>query len=45
MTMPYTCMNNISCNQPKVVPQLEIQAPRGKERQHGVGEAQAAGSM
>ncbi len=26
-------MNNTSCNQPKVVPELEIPTPRGKEWQ------------
>ncbi len=29
-------MNNTSCNQPKVVLEPEIQAPRDKEWQHGV---------
>ncbi len=33
--MPCTCMNNTSCNQPKVVPELEIPVPRGKEQQLG----------
>ncbi len=37
-----TCVNNTSCNQPKVVQEPEIQAPRGTERQHGVGDTQAA---
>ncbi len=31
-------MCEISCNQPKVVPEAEIQAPRGEERQYGVGD-------
>ncbi len=43
--MPYTCVNNTSCNQPKVVPEPEIPTPRGKEWQRGVGYTQAAGSM
>ncbi len=30
-------MNNTSCNQPKVVQEPEIQAPRGNELQNGVG--------
>ncbi len=37
ITTPCTCMNYTSCNQPKVVPEPEIQAPRGKEWQRGVG--------
>ncbi len=37
ITTPCTCMNNTSCNQPKVVLEQEIQAPRGKQCQHGVG--------
>ncbi len=43
--MPCTCVNNTSCNQPKVVPELEIQGPRGKEQQRGVADTKAAGSM
>ncbi len=30
ITTPCTCVNNTSCKQPKVVLELEIQAPRGK---------------
>ncbi len=36
---------NTSCNQQKVVQEPEIQAPRGKEWQCGVGDKQATGSM
>ncbi len=43
--MPCTCMNNKSCNQPKVVLEPEIQTPRGKERLCGVGNPRATGSM
>ncbi len=35
-------LNNTSCNQPKVVLEPEILASRGIERQHGVGDTQAA---
>ncbi len=45
ITTHCTCMNNTSCNQPKVVLEPEIQAPRGKEWQHGVDGTWAAGSM
>ncbi len=45
ITTPCTCVNNTSCNQPKVVPEREIQAPIGKERQRRVGDIQAADSM
>ncbi len=38
-------MNNTSCNQPKVVPEPEIQVPTNKERQSRVGDTRAAGSM
>ncbi len=38
-------MNNKSCNQLKVVPELEFPAPRGKEWHSGVGNSRAAGSM
>ncbi len=34
-----------TCHQPKVALGLEIQAPRGKERQWGVGAIWADGSM
>ncbi len=37
ISTPCTCMNNTSCNQPKVVTESEIQAPIGKEWQPGVG--------
>ncbi len=40
-----TSVNNTSCNKPKVVPEPEIQAPRGTERQCGVGGTQAAASL
>ncbi len=36
-TTPCTCVNNTSCNQPKVVPKPEVQTPRGKEWQCRVG--------
>ncbi len=36
ITMPCTCVNNTSCNLPKVVQEPEIPAPRGKEWQSGV---------
>ncbi len=36
-TTSCTCMNNTSRNQPKLVQELEIPAPRGKEWQHGMG--------
>ncbi len=42
ITMCCTCVNNISCNKPKVVPELEIPAPRSKEWQHGVADIRAA---
>ncbi len=45
ITMPCTCMNNRSSNQPSVVPELEIQAPSCKGQQCGVGDNQAAGTM
>ncbi len=45
ITMPRTCINNTSCNKPKVVPEPEIHTPRGKERQCGVCDIWAAGSM
>ncbi len=45
ITMPCACVNNTSCKQPKVVPEPEIQAPRDKEEQGGVGDNRAAGSM
>ncbi len=35
-------MNKTSWNQQEVVLELEILAPRGKDWQHGVGDAQAA---
>ncbi len=38
-------MNNTSCNQPKVIPEPEITAPRGNERQRGEGGTQCAGSV
>ncbi len=38
-------MNNTSCNQPKVVPEPEIQGPTGKEWQHGVADRAASSSM
>ncbi len=38
-------MNNTSCNQLKVVPEPEIQAPTAKVREHGVGDTRNAGSM
>ncbi len=40
--MPCACVNNTSCNLPKVVPELEIPAPRGKEWQCGVVGTQAS---
>ncbi len=43
--MPCTCVNNTSCNQPKVVREPEIQALRDKERQHRVADTQAVCSM
>ncbi len=47
-TMPCTmheqCINT-SCNQPKVVPEPEIPAPRDKEKQRGVGDIHADCSM
>ncbi len=39
------CVNNASGNQPKVVPELEIQAPRLTEWKYGVNDTRAAGSM
>ncbi len=45
MTTPSTIMNNASCNQPKVVSEPDIQAPRGKEWQHGVVDTRVAGSV
>ncbi len=38
-------MSNTSCNQPKVVPEAEIQAPRGKEWQWRVIDIRAAGNV
>ncbi len=37
ITTPCTCVNNTSCNQPRVVQEPEIPASRGKEWQRGVG--------
>ncbi len=37
ITTPCTCVNNTSCNQPKVVSEPEIPAPRVKEWQSGMG--------
>ncbi len=37
ISMPCTCVNSTTCNQLKVLQEPEIQAPRGKERQRGVG--------
>ncbi len=42
ITKPCTCMNNTSCNQPKVVPEPEIPALKGKEGQCGVADTWAA---
>ncbi len=44
ITTPYTCVNNTSCNQLKVVLEPEIQDPRGKERKCGVDDTRASGS-
>ncbi len=38
-------MNNTSCNPPRVVLEPEIHGPRGKERQSGVADTQAASSV
>ncbi len=43
ITTPNKCINNTSCHQPKVDPEPEIQAPRGKTLQRGVGDTRAAG--
>ncbi len=42
ITVTCTCVNNTSYNQPKVVTESEIPAPRGKEWQDGVADTQAA---